>query len=224
MDSSLILIFCLLGIVPMTIGILTLNRQRVHRLSQQRSGFGSAIKMTDGRICLKVSDGSVVIKPRTLYNWFVIVVLGGAAFFLFIISGGFLIFDPIFTLDALISGGARLIFYTLVIGLALFFAVRRLRQPSITINANSRALEIRRGSIDQQILFSSFAYISTTPPITNSGRSPDFWSKLGGSERVICIQVMLDDGEMIKLGSVSGEARATAITRLVAEVTGAQVR
>jgi hypothetical protein len=220
-------VFCILTPL-MSVGLFAIYRWCVHRLPLHGSGFVSAIWMANGQICLKAIDGSIVIRPRTLYNWFVIVVLGGAAFFLVILFGSIVIRS----VDARLI--VTCILGALVTGLALFnplfIAVRSLRQPSICINANSRTLEIRRGSIGQQILFSRFAYISATPQTTNTGRSPDFLSGLGVGEVAweresgIRIQVTLDDGEVIKLGGVSDQSRATAITELLAEVTGVQVR
>ena len=117
----------------------------------------------------------------------------------------------------------------LLIGLALFFAVRSLRQPYIYVNANSRTIE--HGT--QKIPFSRISNIRATPRTQSFGRIVYDVVNVGSSDlnkTCIDIQVVLNNGEVIELGSVSGNvansvlSRATAITQLVAEVTSAAIR
>jgi hypothetical protein len=179
--------------------------------------FQSGISM-DGATCLKANDGSVSIRRHTLRNVLALVSVsvGASGLGLLVWVGRDMLSDK----DSAAPVGVGI----LIIGVVLFTigrsAVRSLRQPSFYIDANSRLIESGRGSTAQQIFFSRIAYLSTTPPTKSS---------LEGVTR-IGIQVTLDNGEVIKLGSVSGpdankaRTRATAIAQLVAEVTGAAIR
>ena len=177
-------------------------------------GLPSPIAM-DGATCLKTNDGGVVIRRAQFSNWLAIIVLVP---FEFVLLG--LIFS------ANISNILYLIFGIVLIGAALITVARSLRQPSIDFNANSRILEIGRGSNAQRIPFSKIAHISAAPRTTSFGGA--VFQLLLNQVLGIRIQVMLANGQVIELGSVSGEAigaraRADAIAQLVAEVTGAAI-
>jgi hypothetical protein len=206
LDLVLLYALCLLPVVTAVFLVWGVR-------SRSMRGFQSAIVM-DGATCLKADDGGVVIRRRIhLYNLWAIVILGPFAFFLLLMLLRFIFFAGIsIFLTSVIIGAALL-----RVALSL---VRSLRQPSIIhFKANSRILEIGRGITGQQILFSGISHIRTTPPTK---------SIFEGVTR-IRIQVTLDNGEVIELGSVSGDAnkahtQAAAITQLVAEVTGAAIR
>jgi hypothetical protein len=152
---------------------------------------------------IPADDGRVEIKRHSRqYYWLAIILLGpveaGLLALLVILGPELLLREPLFLI------------LPIGIGLALLSAVRSLRMPSIDINANPRTSESRR---DQQIPFSEIVNIGVIPRTT-------------GVQEVY-IQAVFDRGEAINLGSVSGGnalVRATAISHLVAEVTGAAIR
>ena len=210
----------------------------LRRLSMR--GFQTAIEM-DGATCLKANDGSVVLRRSSGYTWLGILMLG-------VLELALLVFTVLvvtvgnWTLSLLVG----LLIGCVLIGLTMFFTVRSLYQPYIYINANSRTLEAGRGLTTQQIPFSGISYIRATH-IKSFGHTPydltgeivlgtiaafqGFWTFGAGATNFgktrIDIQVMLNNEQVIKLGSVSGHdnvlSRATAITQLVAKVTGAAI-
>jgi photosystem II stability/assembly factor-like uncharacterized protein len=213
------LVFCLLPVALVWATVWGLRR-----LSMR--GFQSAIEM-GGITCLKTHDGSVIFRRSSGYTWLKIPIFGVLelallAFTVLVVTMGN------WTLSLLVG----LLIGCFLIGLALFFAIRSLRQPYIYINANSRTLE--RGT--RQIPFSGISNIRATPRTKSVGRTVyDLAGEIivGSSDlnkTRIDIHVVLNDGEVIGLGSVSGNAansvltRATTITKLVAEVTGAAIR
>lgn len=209
MNDWLFVLYILFFFCALPAGAVWITVWGLRRLLMR--GFQSAIPM-DAATCLKADDGSVIIRRPVLFLWVVIVV--GGAF-------GFGLLVALLVLG--VGLPAEIVGAGIIIEGALFFivrsAIRSLRLPSIYINANSRILERGRGSTAQQISFSRISYIRTALPTTNI---------LEGVTR-IRIQVTLNDGEVIELGSVSGDpnkarTRATAIAQLVAEVTGAAIR
>jgi hypothetical protein len=188
-------------------------------------GFQTAIEM-DGITCLK-ADGSVIFRRSSGYTWLGIMILG-------VLELALLTFTVLvvtmgnWTLALLVG----LLIGCLVIGLIIFLIVRSLRQPYIYVDANSRTLE--RGT--QKFPFSEISDIRATPRTKSVGRTVyDMAGEIivGSSDlykTCIDIQAVLSNGGVIELGSVSGDVansvllRATAITQLVAEVTGAAIR
>jgi len=103
-----------------------------------------------------------------------------------------------------------------LLGLVTFLAARSLLRPSIHFNARSNILEIGRGKRLREIPFSSISQVS----VGQKWKAGDTGARVG-------IQLTLDSGEGVKLGTVSGsgaEERAADISERVARATGATVR
>jgi len=173
---------------------------------------GSVIAM-DGAYCLKTEDGNLVIKERLVSVVFAVAVL---------------VLVPICVLGLALNGLLRegpraegLGPLTVILPLVAFVTAlmvtftRPLHMPSIHVNARSRVVEIGEGPTARRIPFSRLSYIALG---TREGPM---------MATVIDIQVVLDDGDAISLGSASGaepgaHARAADIAQRIADITGVQ--
>lgn len=181
-------------------------------------GFESAIAM-DGATCLKDDDGSVVIRRRTFRNYFVLAILGlfqlGLVAILLSTIGDILGKTSNLT-DAFVS--LFIVVVSIVgIGAAMFTLVRSLRTPPVYINANTKMLEIGYGSSLRQTPFSSISRVVVEP-----SRSGFLWWRWEAA----AIGVVLDHGDEVQLGTVSGNSqkmneRAAEIAQLISDATGA---
>jgi hypothetical protein len=185
-------------------------------------GFRSAIAM-DGATCLKADDGSVVIRRHTARNWIVLTVLLGLGLPLI---GGILWAIIRTLLNGIPALGEALgipsvlslaITVGIIIGAGVLTLARLLRLAPVYFHADSEMLEVGRGSSLRQIPFSSISRVV----IRLSGRG-----SMGRHETgAFGIGVVLEEGEILELGTVSGEMaktaeRAGAIAQLIAGVTG----
>jgi hypothetical protein len=105
------------------------------------------------------------------------------------------------------------------IGIAMFSLVRSLQLPAVYLDAGFKMLEIGNGSSLRQIPFFSISRVVV-------GLSERHSMGRGDKMEVFAIGVLLDDGDELLLGTVSGkiakaEKRAATIAQLIADVTGA---
>jgi hypothetical protein len=172
----------------------------------------------DGATCLQAENGDVVIRRNKARNWlyliFLTLALLGVVAMLFAII--IKVLNGTLAPEDLIEGLAITIGVGSIISVAIFSLVYSLQQSAASFNAGFEMLEIGIGysSSLRQIPFSSISRVVVEFPKTHS--------KMG----VFAIKVLLDDGEEILLGTVSGkivatEERASAIAQLIADVTGA---
>ncbi len=218
MESAIssICVFVLFCIVPLGVGLIVVLGIRGLPLSKR--GIQSMVQM-DGANFLKTDEGNIKIKRRTFYIWFIVMVLG--AFELGLIAVAIPGLTDIVNnkdVSTIIIFGVGIFF----IGYVLFRSIQSLRKPSIIqIDTNSRIITIGSGLTEEQIPFSQVIEIfSISPPTPRFG--------LLRVER-IDIRIMLDNGKVVEMGSVSGEkynaqSRAVAIAQQIAEVTGAKIR
>ena len=163
----------------------------------------------DGATFFKTNVGNILIKRETTYIWLLTAIFG--AFELILLR--------IVVSDAVQGKGLSTDYVgigaILLIGAALIQNIQSLRQPSvIQINAKSKIVEIGRGSAKKQFPFSQITQVSSINPQT---------MRLGIARiKRVEIQLTLNNGEVIKLGSISGVDyfHATAISRHIAEVIG----
>lgn len=220
MEKYTNLIFIIfLCILPLVIGsIVILSIRGVQRVSMR--GIQSAIKM-DNRIFFKTNEGNITIKRPTLQIWLAVIFLGAFELRLLALVVPDII-DIIKGKDESINNMSVIILTVIFLGYVLFQSIQSLRQPStIQIDANSRTIMIRNGLTKEQILFSQLSEIfGVTQSAPRVG--------LLAVER-INIRIMLVNGKVIEMGSVSGDtynahSRAVAIAQQIAEVTGAAIR
>ncbi|MBI3241862.1 MAG: hypothetical protein HYZ49_06155 [Chloroflexi bacterium] len=168
----------------------------------------TAIAM-DGATCVKTKDGNITFKKRTFTTWVIIVGLG----FFLLLALQFVVADLFSGQESSQEGGG--LGAVAILTIVIFGLTRSMLTPSVYLNANSRVLEIGRGTPTRQILFSNIGHIGL---ISREG-------PMGITH--IDIQALLNEGETIRFGSVSGgtaEARANAIAQLIADATGTPIR
>jgi hypothetical protein len=120
------------------------------------------------------------------------------------------------SLDTLFEIGTMVAITGLIAG-AILVLIRSLRSPPIRIDAIARVMEVGRGSSRRTV---PFADISRVDFGRLSKHSVD-----GDEMMVFGIDVVLNDGDTLRLGTVSGETakareRAVEIVRLVTETMG----
>jgi hypothetical protein len=185
-------------------------------------GFQAAIAM-DGATCFKADNGDVVIKRHNLRNWLYLIVLTLALFGVVAMLFAIIIkaLNGTSTLEDVVEGLGITIGVGSIIGIAMFSLVHSLQLSAASFNAGFEMLEIGIGysSSLRQIPFSRISRVVVGFPERHS---------MGGEGKmgVFGIGVLLDDGEELLLGTVSGkivktEERAAAIAQLIADVTGA---
>lgn len=211
MNSFILACFIALGI-----GFLFVLALRGLPLS--RKGIQSAIQM-DNATFLRTNEENIIIKRRTFYIWFVLIFLG--IFELVLLAMDILIVaDLIKGKDVSLVNMSEAILTTLGLGYILFLNIQSLRRPSmIRIDANSRAIVIGHGLMEKQIPFSQISQV--LGGILNS--SPELLGKVNKMD----IRIVLTNGEVIVIGSVSGKnpnTRAVAIARQITEVTGMNIQ
>ena len=177
------------------------------------SRFVSEIAM-DGATCLKAEDGSVMIRRNTVFNWIILVVLGLILLSCIAVLIGSLAEGRSNQGDG--KGWGTTIAGILFLGGVMFVVARQLRIPPVYVDVNSRVVEIGRGSSLRQIPFSGISHVA----VGQKGGVP----LADEPVTMVGIGLVLDSGEAIPLGTVSGSKageRAVAIAQLVADTTGA---
>ena len=207
---SMIFLLCIL---PLGIGLIIILAIRGLPLS--RRGIETATQM-DSATYIKTNEGNLIIKRRTIHIWLIVMFLG--------IFEIVLLASIISVVSNMIKGegsstviklGVFLGFF--FIGYVLFRTIQALRQPSIIqFNMNSKIIEIGKGSTQEQISFSQVSQI------TGASHS----TPLRGLRR-IDLKIILANGNVLELGSISGEkdiARASVIAQQIADATGAKIQ
>lgn len=203
MNNTNLIVVIVFIVVPFWL-IYTISKRTVNKAHSAELSINM-----DGATFFKTNEGNIRIKRETTYIWLLTAIFG--AFELILLR--------IVVSDIVQGGGvpnnAEGIIFGVLIGAALFQNIRSLLQPSIIqINAKSRMVEIGRGPAKKQFLFSQIAQVGSVNPQTMRF----------GIMRIARMEIhlTLDNGEVIKLGSVSGVgySHATAISRHIAEVTG----
>ena len=193
MKSAIVSIcmFVLFCIVPLGIGLIVVLGIRGLPLSMR--GIQSVIQM-DGANFLKTNEGNIKIKRRTFFIWFIVMFFGASELGLIAVA--------ISSLTDITNSNDvyNIIIFVVIIfflGYILLRNIQSLRKPSIIqIDANSRIITIGSGLTKEQIPFSQvneiFGIKSPTPSV--------------GLMRVeqIDIRIMLDNGKVVEMGSVSG--------------------
>lgn len=174
----------------------------------------------DGTYCLKkYNDTSLVFKRRKGRNFSILVflvlaLLGSIAALVSTFSS-----TPRGELTEAVDDSATLLIVTFILGTAILVLSRSLLTPSICINGNTKMIEIGRGRSIQQVPFSSISNVAAQGIDAASGLVP-------GYERIE-INIILEDGDRIQLGSVSGsgaDKKADDLIRLVSGLTVAPGR
>lgn len=176
------------------------------RLSMR--GLQSRIEM-DGASCLKTDTGDVVIQRRTGRNVFYLV-------FLTAIQVGMVTLTFMAVRDSMVADWEDLAGGVVVIGVAQYLLARSLRLSSLRFSVESGEIEFRRGfSRHHQVPFRAISRVTVADVARHVPLLPtEVWR----------IEITLDDGDSLQLGTVSGKAaqqRAGAIAQLVTEATGA---
>lgn len=168
-----------------------------------------AVISMDSAKCIIAEDGNVEIKKTTGGNWLAIILV--TPFLLLLtwsILNSVIRRDPEqFPLGAVVIA---LVLIVLLIGL-----VRPLRRPSIKFNSPAKTMEIGRGNSARRIPFSNISQIAAQPHTTS-----------------IAILASLENGEVLRLGSLSGVgtieqdtiARAASIVQYIEAAIGTDKR
>ena len=175
--------------------------------------------LMDGAVCWKASNGGLLIKKRIAHNWFALIFLGLVELGLVTAAVSTLVTgrspangDPL-NLQSLLGFLVLLAGLILVVGIPLVVLVRAMRIPSIHVNVNSDTIEIGRGPSARQIPFANIDRVVVKASPATSGQT------------VVGIKVLLDDGDIVTLGTVSGEGagiaeRAHTIAQWIVGATG----
>ena len=215
MESNIypIFMFFLVFILPFGIGLIVVLA--IRGLPPSRRNNDTAVQM-DSSSYIKTNDGNLIIKRRKFHIWLIVIILG----ILEIILTASIISD-IFNI---IKGEGSSIALKLedflgyfVIGYILFRSIQALRQPSIIqFNTNSKILKVRKGLSQEQI---NFSQVSTIINVKHSTPRHGL--------RKVELQLILANGNMLELGSISREKDipyAYVIVQQIADATSANVK
>ena len=195
------------------VGLVLWRRYHMH-------GYQSEIQL-DGASLLKANDGSLVVRPRSLFNLLAIallslVVLGLVAW------AASTIFAALSGADT-VGNAVEITLLALGLGLMLVVAIissaRALFTPAIHLNAGTRLLQLGRGKTARQIPFAKLAHV-----VADAGPA----TSVSNQVTSVALQLITTDAETIVLGTLSGEdsevrGRAESIAESVAQLTGAQL-
>ncbi len=169
--------------------------------------------LIDGAVCWRASNGSVLIKKRTVINWLALIAFGllGLVMMAGTIQG--MVNEDSLNFQSLLSHLTTLVMAVLFMGGSIIVLVRVMRIPSIHVNVNSEMIEIGRDPSTCQIPFASVYQVTVTPSAMSR-------------HSVLGINLVLDDGDVVTLGTVSGSRagmtyRAYTIAQWITDATGA---
>ena len=210
-NADVMLIFGIIGfiiVLPIiAVGGLFFVKKR------QKAGSQAIIKM-DGATCVQTLDGHVEIRPTRITNiialvFLAAVLIGGIAMIIASLQT-----DNGINLRGLIISSA----FSLFIGWVIYSLVKALRRPGAYFKADTKVLELGRGSSQRVIPFDDIAQVLVG---TAEGRTR---KHLAGG----VIALRLKTNEPIQLGTLSGAKdtfnRAQTIAQIIADVTGTSVQ
>ena len=176
----------------------------------QKANSRAVIKM-DGANCVHTLAGNVEIRPAKITSIIALVFLAAAGIATTI--GALLSLINLNIQGIVMLGGA-----SILIVFAVNSLIRALRKPGSHFKADTKVLEIGRGSSQRVIPFSDIDHVLVG---TAEGRTQ---KKLSGG----VVGIRLKTNEAIQLGTLSGSKdtfdRARTIGQIIADVTGTSVQ